>query len=198
MPAAAEMAPLIRRLGESDTATRTEAATDIFGRGVRLARAATEKWLADPELADCFVGGAGGFPKMTVGVAVQPETFERIQAANGSPRLADVPPDQDAKEFELDFPGGVQLDLLTTCEPGGSGAIARYLHKSGEGIQQVEMCVRDAERATEILHTRFGLTPVYPTVRAGADGTRVNFFLMPAGPESKVLIELVEAGNRSS
>jgi hypothetical protein len=198
VPAAAEMASLIRRLRESDPATRTEAATQIFERGVNLARAATAKWFVDPELADCFVGSTRGFPKTTVGVAIRPEAFERIRAASGSPRLADVPPDQDAKEFELDFPGGVQLDLLTTREPGGTGAIARYLRKSGEGIQQVELYVRDVERTTEVLRRRFGLTPVYPTVRAGADGARVNFFLVPAGPESKVLIELVEAANRSS
>ena len=198
MPADAEMDSLIRRLGESDPATRTDAATEVFQRGVELARAATGKWLADSDLTDCFVGGTGGFPKTTVGVAVHPGTFERIRAASGSPRLADVPPDQDAKEFELDFSGGVQLDLLTTREPGGSGAIGRYLRKSGEGIQQVELYVREAERATEILRTRFGLTPVYPKVRAGADGTRVNFFLVPAGLDRKVLIELVEARNNNS
>lgn len=187
------MASLIRKLGESDAAIRTSAATEVFERGVELARAAIEGWLADRELAECFLPGIGGFPETTVGVAVEPENFERIRAASGSPRLADVPPDQDAREFELEFPGGVQLDLLTTREPGGSGAIARYLQKSGEGIQQVELCVRDAERATEILRVRFGLAPVYPAARAGADGTRVNFFLVPAGPGRKVLIELVEA-----
>ncbi|HXJ16063.1 MAG TPA: hypothetical protein VNM68_02580 [Candidatus Polarisedimenticolia bacterium] len=198
MAAAAEMASLIRRLGDSDLATRTDAATEIFERGAELARVATEKWLTDPELADCFIAGTGGFPETTVGVAIQPETFERLRTASGSPRLADVPPDQDADEFELSYPGGVQLDLLTTRQPGGSGAIARYLRKSGEGIQQVELYVRDAERATMILRTRFGLAPVYPTSRAGADGARVNFFLVPAGPDRKVLIELVEARNRNS
>jgi hypothetical protein len=192
------MAWLIRRLGESDTATRADAATEIFERGVELARAAAKDWLADPDIADCFVGGTGGFPKTTVGIAVEPQTFERIRAANGSPRLADVPPDQDAREFELEFPGGAQLDVLTTREPGGSGAIARFLKKTGEGIQQVELCVREAERATEMLRMRFGLAPVYPAVRAGADGTRVNFFLAPAGPDRKVLIELVQARSRSS
>jgi hypothetical protein len=197
VPGTDEMALLIRRLCEADTASRGSAATEIFKRGCELARAAVEGWLAGPELADCFVRGANRFPKATVGVAVEPETFERIRAASGSPRLADVPPDQDAREFELDFPGGAQLDVLTTREPGGAGTIARFLQKSGEGIQQVELYVRDAERATEILRTRFGLAPVYPAVRAGADGTRVNFFLVAAGPGKKVLIELVEASQGS-
>lgn len=198
MPAAAEMASLIRRLGESDATSRRSAATEIFERGVELARAAIEGWLADPEVADCFVPGTKGFPKATVGLAVEPETFEGIRAACGSPRLAEVPPDQDAKEFELEFPGGAQLDLLTTREPGGSGAIARYLQKSGEGIQQVELYVRDAERTTTILRARFGLEPIYPAARAGADGTRVNFFLVPVPPDRKVLIELVEARSHNS
>ena len=111
-----------------------------------------------------------------MGIAVSPETFERMRAANGAPRLADVPPDQDAKEFELDFPHRVRLDILTTREPGGAGAIARYLQKFGEGIQQVEMHVRDADRTTDILRERVALAPIYSATRSGADGTRVNFF----------------------
>ncbi len=92
----------------------------------------------------------------TVGVAVQPVNFERLRSANGSPRLADVPPDQDAREFELHFEHEISLDILTTREPGGTGAIARFLSKSGEGIQQVELTVHDVDRATEILRARFG------------------------------------------
>jgi hypothetical protein len=33
---------------------------------------------------------------------------------------------------------------------------------------------------------------VYPETRAGANGTRVNFFLAPAAEGRKVLVELVE------
>lgn len=198
MPAATDMASLIHRLSESDDASRGSAAAEIFKRGVELARAATEEWFADREVAECFLLGTGGFPEATVGLAVEPENFERIRAANRSPRLADVPPDQDAREFELDFPAGVKLDILTTREPGGSGAIARYLAKSGESIQQVELYVRDAERTTGILRAHFGLTPIYPAARPGADGTRVNFFLVPAGAAWKVLIELVEPTNHTS
>ena len=108
------------------------------------------------------------------------------------PHLADVPPDLDAKEFELEFEHDVRLDVLTTKDPDGTGAIARYLKKSGAGIQQVEIFSKDVDRATEILNTRFGLSPLYPAARAGADGTRVNFFLVAAGPGKKALIEIVE------
>jgi hypothetical protein len=134
---------------------------------------------------------------IVVGIAVRPENFKGIRAANGSPRLADVPPDQDAMEFELRFGEHSELDILTTRAPGGEGAIARFLQKFGEGIQQIELNVREVDRATEILRSRFGLTPIYPATRAGADGTRVNFFLVPAADGRKVLIELVEPAVKS-
>jgi hypothetical protein len=139
---------------------------------------------------------ASQFPVTTVGIAVTPETFERIHAANGSPRLAEVPPDQDAKEFELHFAQNIRLDILTTREPDGTGAIARYLQKFGEGIQQVELLARNVDAATEILRTRFEVQPIYPATRVGADSTRVNFFLVSlpekAPAKGKILIELVE------
>jgi hypothetical protein len=135
---------------------------------------------------------AAHFPVTTVGIAVYPETFDRIHGANGFPRLADVPPDQDAKEFELHLAHALQLDILTTREPAGTGAIARYLEKFGEGIQQVELLARKVDAATEILRSRLGVQPIYPATRAGADGTRVNFFLASLPEKGKILIELVE------
>lgn len=195
-PGSAELAALIRGLSSSDPANRERCARQLFGRGRELARAATTDWLTDPEFAATMILDASQFPVATIGIAVTPETFGRIHTANGSPRLADVPPDQDAKEFELHFAQGVQLDILTTREPAGTGAIARYLQKFGEGIQQVELLARNVDVATEILRSRFGVQPIYPATRAGADGTRVNFFLVSfreKGPEKgTILIELVE------
>ncbi len=99
-------------------------------------------------------------------------------------------------EFELHFSQQVQLDILTTREPGGKGAIARYLQKFGEGIQQVELLAQNVDTATEILRSHFGVQPIYPATRTGADGTRVNFFLVSlpdkAPEQGKILIELVE------
>ena len=197
MPPSTEISSLISKLADADAAVRAGAAAEIFQQGVELARAPAARWLADAEFAECIVRGSDG-PQITVGVAVEPTKFERIRAANGSPRLADVPPDQDAREFELESSQGVRLDILTTREPGEAGAIERFLKKSGEGIQQVELAVRDVERATDVLRTRFGLAPIYPATRAGANGTRVNFFLTAAPPDRKVLIELVEAESRIS
>lgn len=197
MPAGDEIHALIRALSDASSAARETAATAIFRIGCQLADTATKSWFADAELAACIVRDRAGIPKRTVGVAVLPENFDRIRAAFGAPRLAAVPPDQDAREFELDFPGA-RLDVLTTVDPGGKGAIARFLAKAGEGIQQVEINVKDVDRATDILLQRFGFSSVYPATRAGADGTRVNFFLAPADQNRKVLIELVEDSRHHS
>jgi TerC family integral membrane protein len=139
-------------------------------------------------------------PKLTVGIAVSPKTFENIRAANGSPPLADAPTDQDVMEFELEFEGDfvrpLLLDILTTNAPGGGGAIDRFLEKFGEGIQQVEIDVTDVDRATQILREKFKLEPIFPATRPGANGTRVNFYLVPAIDGKKVLVELVEQPKR--
>ena len=128
-----------------------------------------------------------------MGLAVQRDTFGRIRIANATPRLSDVPASEDAEEFELHFEPGVSLDILTTREPGGDGAIAKYLAKFGEGIQQVEYLCANVGRATQLLQEKFAVKPVYPATRPGADGTRVNFFLVPSPDKGKVLIELYES-----
>jgi hypothetical protein len=190
---AAETSAWIAALAGSEVGARTRAARAIYDAGSAAARAATLAWRKDAELARLFAGNP------TVGVAVQPEAFEAIRQACGMPKLAAVPPGEDAREFELQLPGGISLDILTTREPHGSGAIARFLERRGEGIQQVEFPVSDVDRATALVRDRFPVAPVYAETRPGADATRVNFFLLPvpAGTGSatveKVLIELVES-----
>ncbi len=197
MPVPAEhsdLTPLIEDLSDASPATRASAAVELFQRGFGLAHAAIAGWLRDPQLASCICLSETGDPKVTVGIAVERATFTDIRAANGSPRLANVPDDQDAEEFELDFPDGARLDILTTKYEGAGSAIDKFLQKFGEGIQQIELETRDVDRATEILRTRFHITPIYAQTRAGADGSRVNFFLVPAQGK-KVLIELVETSS---
>ncbi|MDE3137590.1 MAG: hypothetical protein KGL59_13520 [Acidobacteriota bacterium] len=184
-----ETAEAILALGADDQAARVRGAAGLYDAGRDVALAATAAWREDAELGALLTGHA------TVGVAVLPETFERIRSANGSPGLADVPPEQDAREFELAFPGNISLDILTTREPHGPGAIARFLDRRGEGIQQVEFPVTDVDRATSILRERFSIQAVYPETRPGANGTHVNFFLVAAPAAGKILIELV--GNES-
>ncbi|HKW33888.1 MAG TPA: hypothetical protein VJN92_12845 [Candidatus Acidoferrum sp.] len=168
---------------------RKGAAEEVYRLGRAVAGIAVANWWDDKELSALLLAPT---PVITVGVAVPRETFNRIRIANGTPRLAEVPPDQDAEEFELHFPEGIFLDLLTTREPGGEGAIARYLSKFAEGVQQVEFRCTNVDRATEILKEKFKIAPVYPATRGGADKTRVNFFLVTSPDGGKVLIELYE------
>jgi hypothetical protein len=166
------------------------AAAEIFAAGRASAEHAAASWRSDAELSGLLLGSK---PEATVGLAVQRETFSKIRAAHSVSRLAEVPSDQDAEEFELHFANGVSLDILTSRAPGGDGAIARYLVKFGEGVQQVEFRCSNVDRATEILKEKFGVSGIYPETRPGADGTRVNFFLMPVPGGGKVLIELYES-----
>lgn len=186
-----DIASLIRALADVDETRREDSAAAIFRGGSELVAPVLREWLADPGLAGQILAREA-VPQIVVGLAVEPSHFDLIRAANGSPRQADVPPDQDAREFELDFGRGVRLDILTSRDPGGSGAIARYLQKFGEGIQQIEVEVRGVDRATELLRSRFGVQPIYAATRAGANGTRVNFFLVPVPSGGKILIELVQ------
>jgi hypothetical protein len=188
-----DLSSSIHALSDPDSHARETAAAKIFASGCELARPILDQWNADEEIARIFVRGARGVPEQTVGVAVEPAHFAHIRSAYGFPPLADVPPDQDALEFEIDYPTGVRLDILTTRDPSGSGAIAGFLRKFGEGIQQIEILVTSVDSSAQILRARFGIESVYPATRAGANATRVNFFLVPSPAGGKVLIELVEA-----
>jgi hypothetical protein len=179
----------IEGLASSEAEVRLLSATEIYREGRSMADHAVYPWWADPELAQLLEGAN---PKVTVGLAVSPDRFGMIHEAAGSPRLAQVPPDQDAAEFEIHVPGGLSLDILTTNDPSGDGAIARFLRKFGEGIQQIEYLCKDVDRASQILRETFSVQSVYPTTRAGADGARINFFLVAAPDVSKILIELYE------
>lgn len=192
---------MIEQLASSDASARYTAALELYRAGADRAQTAVRHWGADKELARLVSGPP------TVGVAVQPSRFPAIRAAWGSPPLAEVPAEQDAREFEVqvEFDGALALlDILSArdaadpaCQ-GERGAIARFLQKHGEGIQQVEFPCKDVAQASEILRSRFHLEPVYPEPRPGAGGTRVNFFLVPAPGGGKVLVELFERAPRSS
>jgi hypothetical protein len=175
---------LIAQLASEDAAARERAAGELYAQGCALGETAVAPWRGDADFAALLAGPP------TVGIAVLPESFARIRRALGSPRLADVPADQDAQEFEAHL-GAARLDILTTR--GAPGAIARFLEKSGEGVQQVEYPVADVDRATRLVVERFAAKPVYPAARPGSDGTRVNFFLVSLPEGKRVLIELVES-----
>jgi hypothetical protein len=179
----------ITNLCSSEAPVRESAAVEIFAVGRARAGRAAEPWWSDEELSRLL---SGPKPKVTVGLAVQRETFSKIRAAHSVSCLAEVPSDQDAEEFTLHFADGISLDILTSRAPGGDGAIAGYLEKFGEGVQQVEFLCLNVDRATEILKERFGVSAIYSETRPGADGTRINFFLTAVPGGGKVLIELYE------
>jgi hypothetical protein len=187
----------IWNLSAAEEAARVAAASEIYRLGRDPADRAVFDWWEDAELSELLLSPR---PIVTVGVAVRRETFTRIRAANGQPALAAVPPEQDAEEFELHVADGVELDVLTSREPAGQGAIARFLAKFGEGVQQVEFRCLNVNRATDILRERFGVAPIYPEARPGANGSKVNFVLVvvpgPGGENAKVLIELYELPER--
>jgi len=176
---AAISARLVDALCSTDDAIRADAAAQIYNTAIAPALLIAEKWRQNTQLAELL---AVPSLQVTAGLAVFPAVFAKIRAAANHPALAEVPPDQDAMEFEIHFPNGISLDILTTKDPAGSGAIARYLNKFGEGIQQVEFRCRDVDAAT---------TPIYPVSRSGANNTRINFFLI-ATENEKLLIELYE------
>jgi hypothetical protein len=189
-PSTKNVAGYISNLAGADPKPREEAAHALFRLGCTSAEPVLRKWFADPEFRALAPSGSA---LLTVGLAVRPATFEAIRARFGQPALAEVPPDQDVLEFELDFAHGVRLDVMTPRSADKEGAIAKFLARFGEGIQQVECDVRDVARATEILRERFQLAPVYPQIRAGANQTQVNFFLVPIAEDRKLLIELVQS-----
>ncbi len=180
-------AELAARLDSADSASRVAAARELYRRGRAEAEQAISGWRADAQIGEFISNHA------TVGIAVRPERFARIRALLGEPRLAEVPPDQDAEEFEWSPDGSVHLDILTTRAVGRDGAIAKFLTKFGEGIQQVEFLTPNVDEATRLLALQLHASAIYPTTRNGADGTRVNFFLASIPSSGKILIELVEA-----
>jgi hypothetical protein len=183
----------IEGMSSPNPEVRMTSATEIHHIGRGMADHAVFPWWENAELFSLLEGGS---PFVTVGLAVTPQRFEKIREACGWPRLVEVPPDQDAQEFELHLPGGLSMDVLTSKDPAGSGAIAKYLGKFGEGIQQVEFRCKNVDRATQILEQKFEIKPVYPETRSGADGTRINFFLLSAPGTNKVLVELYELAPR--
>src|SRR5580704_16136564 len=93
---------LFSQLAAPGEQARQQAAQMLFDLGRALSRETLEQWAKDPEFRALLVTDQDS-PRATVGIAVTPELFARVRAANGDPKLADVPPDQDAVEFELHF-----------------------------------------------------------------------------------------------
>jgi methylmalonyl-CoA/ethylmalonyl-CoA epimerase len=83
--------------------------------------------------------------------------------------------------------GDGSVQLLAPLDD--SSPIARFLARSGPGLQQVAYRVRDVEAASATLRQR-GLHTLYDAPRRGTAGSRINF-LHPRDTGG-VLVELVQ------
>ncbi len=175
---------LVDELAAADPARRVAAGWQLHREGCALVEDIFAAWRKDAEF-NVLVGG-----EPIVGIAVPTDLFARIRQAMDSPPLASVPEEQSTAEFEI-HGRGPEMDILTPVD--SEGPIQKFLDRFGPGIQQVELPVSDVDEALRILTERFRLSPVYPEVREGANGTRVNFFLVDKRGGGKVLIELFEA-----
>jgi methylmalonyl-CoA/ethylmalonyl-CoA epimerase len=79
------------------------------------------------------------------------------------------------------------LQLLAPLTPESS--IAKFLDRSGPGVQQVAYTVDDVEATSAVLRKR-GMRLLYETPRRGTAGSRINF--VHPKDAGGVLVELVE------
>ncbi len=84
-------------------------------------------------------------------------------------------------------PDAARLQLLAPLSP--ESPIARFLDRSGPGVQQVAYTVADLDATSAALRAR-GLRLLYETPRRGTADSRINF--VHPKDAGGVLIELVE------
>jgi methylmalonyl-CoA/ethylmalonyl-CoA epimerase len=82
---------------------------------------------------------------------------------------------------------GARLQLLAPASP--DSAIAKFLDRSGPGLQQLAYTVRDVAATSAALRAR-GLRLLYDEPRPGTAGSRINF--VHPKDAGGVLVELVE------
>jgi len=103
----------------------------------------------------------------------------------------EVNEEQGIREAMMRAPGddgtGAAVQLLAPLTPAST--IAKFIDRSGPGLQQLAYRVTDVEAAAEALRAR-GLRLLYDEARRGTANSRVNF--VHPKDAGGVLIELVE------
>ena len=102
----------------------------------------------------------------------------------------EVNEEQGVREAMLHAPGdesGPAIQLLAPLRPDST--IAKFLDRSGPGVQQLAYTVADVEATSAALRER-GVRLLYQTPRRGTGGSRVNF--VHPKDAGGVLVELVE------
>jgi len=89
-------------------------------------------------------------------------------------------------------PGATVLQLLAPVDE--TSTIARFLDRSGPGLQQLALRVTDVEQAGAALRER-GLRLLYDEPRRGTGGSRINF--VHPKDAGGVLVELVQPATGS-
>ncbi|MFI1989494.1 methylmalonyl-CoA epimerase [Actinoplanes sp. NPDC020271] len=82
---------------------------------------------------------------------------------------------------------GPRIQLLAPARP--DSAIAKFLDRSGPGLQQLAYTVADVEAAAATLRSR-GMRLLYDAPKRGTAGSRINF--VHPKDAGGVLVELVE------
>ena len=97
--------------------------------------------------------------------------------------------DQGVREAMLAVGDGAgpRIQLLAPARP--DSAIAKFLDRSGPGLQQLAYTVSDVEATSAALRAR-GLRLLYDTPKRGTAGSRINF--VHPKDAGGVLVELVE------
>lgn len=122
-------------------------------------------------------------PDLDEAVAFWARTFE-VRVVH-----EEVNEEQGVREAMLDVGGsGSCIQLLAPLSP--DSPIARFLDRSGPGVQQVAYGVDDIDAACAALRAK-GLRLLYDQPRRGTAGSRVNF--VHPRDAMGVLVELVEA-----
>jgi methylmalonyl-CoA/ethylmalonyl-CoA epimerase len=99
--------------------------------------------------------------------------------------------EQGVREAMVRAPGdtgsGTAVQLLAPLGPDST--IARFIDRSGPGLQQLAYRVTDVAAATAVLRAK-GMRMLYPEARRGTANSRVNF--VHPKDAGGVLIELVQ------
>jgi methylmalonyl-CoA/ethylmalonyl-CoA epimerase len=103
----------------------------------------------------------------------------------------EVNEDQGVREAMVRAPGdpgsGTAIQLLAPLRPDST--IAKFIDRSGPGLQQLAYRVTDVEAAAEALRAK-GLRMLYEQARRGTADSRVNF--VHPKDAGGVLVELVQ------
>jgi methylmalonyl-CoA/ethylmalonyl-CoA epimerase len=121
-------------------------------------------------------------PDLDVAIAFYRDTFGVVSVHE------EVNEEQGVREAMLLVGDGTtRLQLLAPLN--AASAIAKFIDRSGPGLQQLAFTVEDIDSASQQLRDR-GLRLLYESARRGTEGSRINF--VHPKDAGGVLIELVE------